>query len=106
MLQAGAAKKVSIYINEDARHGASPLSDAILQFLLHGGVSGATAIRAMAGVCAHHCMDTPKIEVLAEHLPLVIEFVETEQKVNELMPALADMVTDGLIEVQDTHVIK
>ncbi len=106
MLQTGAAKKVTVYINEDTRHHGSPLSDAILHFLLQGGVSGATAIRGMAGFGAHHRMHTPKIEALSEHLPLVIEFVESEQKVIELMPALADMVTDGLIEVQDTHVIK
>jgi PII-like signaling protein len=49
MLQKGTAKKVTIFINEATRHHLSSLSDAILTFLLHRGVSGATATRAMAG---------------------------------------------------------
>jgi uncharacterized protein len=106
MLQKGSAKKVTIFINEDTQHHLGPLSDAILTFLLHKGVSGATATRATAGFGARHVMHTTKIEVLAEHLPIRIEFIETAQKVDELMPTLYDMVTDGLIEVQDTEVVK
>jgi PII-like signaling protein len=106
MLQKGAAKKVTIFINEDAQHHHTPLCDAILDFLLHRGVSGATATRAMAGFGAHQTMHTAKIEALAEHLPIRIEFVEIAEKVDALMPALSDMVTDGVIEVQDTQVVK
>jgi PII-like signaling protein len=106
MLQKGAAKKVTIYINEDTRHHFSSLCDAILTLLLHKGISGATATRATAGFGAHQVMHTTKIEVLAEHLPIRIEFIESAQKVDELMPALYDMVTDGVIEIQDTQVVK
>ncbi len=106
MLQRGAAKKVTIFLNEDARHHFEPLSDTILTFLLRKGVSGATATRAIAGFGMHQVMHTTRIEALSEHLPLRIEFIETAAKVDELMPALYDMVTDGLIEVQDTHVVK
>ncbi len=106
MLNKGAAKKVTIYINEDTRHRVGPLHEAILNFLLHKGVAGATASRAIAGFGAHQRMHTTKIEVLSEHLPVRIEFVESEQKVQEILPALYDMVSDGLIEVQDTFVIK
>jgi len=106
MLQKGTAKKVTIYVNEDTQHHFGPLTDSILQFLLHKGVAGATATRATAGFGAHHVMHTTKIEVLAEHLPMRIEFIESAAKVDELMPTLYDMVTDGLIEVQDTQVVK
>lgn len=106
MLQKGTAKKVTIFINEDTQHHFSSLCDAILTFLLHRGVSGATATRAMAGFGAHHVMHTTKIEVLTEHLPIRIEFIESAEKVDELMPTLFDMVSDGVIEVQDTQVIK
>jgi PII-like signaling protein len=60
----------------------------------------------MAGFGAHHLMHTTKIEVLSEHLPVRIEFIESPQKVDELLPTLYDMITDGVIEVQDTQVIK
>jgi PII-like signaling protein len=106
MLTKGPAKKVTIYVNEDTQYHMGPLYEAILSFLLHRGVSGATATRAMAGFGGHQVMHTPKIEALAEHLPMRIEFVETAERVDELLPTLYDMVTDGLMEVQDTTVVK
>src|SRR5579872_7053522 len=106
MLEKGTAKKVTIYVNEDTRHHLGPLYESILTFLLHKGVAGATATRALAGFGAHQVMHTAKIEVLAEHLPVRIEFIESAQKVDELLPTLYDMVSDGLIEVQDTEVVK
>jgi PII-like signaling protein len=51
-------------------------------------------------------MHTTRIEVLTEHLPIRIEFIESATKVDELLPTLYEMVDDGLIEVQDTQVIK
>jgi PII-like signaling protein len=106
MLQNGPAKKVTMFVNEDTRHHHSPLVDAVLGFLLHKGVSGATATRAIAGFGAHQVVHTNKVEALSEHLPIRIEFIDTAEKVEELLPALYDMVTDGVIEVQDTHVVK
>jgi PII-like signaling protein len=106
MLHKGTAKKVTIFVNEDTQHHFSTLCDSILTFLLHKGVSGATATRATAGFGAHQVMHTTKIEVLTEHLPIRIEFIESAEKVDELMPTLYDMVTDGVIEVQDTQVVK
>ena len=106
MLSKGTAKKVTIYVNEDTREHFNSLYERILEFLMHKGVSGATATRALAGFGAHRVLHTPKIEVLAEHLPIRIEFIETPEKVEELLPTLYEMVTDGVIEVQDTTVVK
>src|SRR5260221_7213258 len=106
MLLKGAAKKVTIYVNEDTRHHLGPLYEAILTFLMHKSVAGATASRSLAGFGAHRVMHTTKVELLAAHLPVRIEFIETAEKVDELLPTLYDMVADGLIEVQDTTVVK
>jgi PII-like signaling protein len=106
MPAAGPARKVTIYLNEDTRVHREPLHMAVLQFLMDHGVSGATAIRAMAGFGAHHVLHTPRIELLAEHLPVQVEFIESVEKVAEILPALEDLVIDGMIEVQDTTVIK
>ena len=106
MLSKGLAKKVTIYLNEDTQRHMRPLYEAVLEFLLHRGVAGATASRAMAGFGSHHVLHTPKVEVLSEHLPVRIEFIESAQKAEELLPTLYDMVSDGLIEVQDTTVVK
>ena len=106
MLTKGPAKKVTIFLNEDTQHHMTPLHDSIMTFLLHKGISGATATRAFSGFGAHHTLHTPKVEVMAEHLPIRIEFVEAPEKVEEVLPTLYEMVSDGLIEVQDTNVIK
>ena len=106
MLTRGPAKRVVIFLNEDTRHHLTPLHDAVMTFLMHKGVAGATATRGYSGFGGHQTLHTPKIEVLAEHLPIRIEFVETAEKVEEVLPTLYEMVTDGLIEVQDTTVVK
>ena len=106
MLSTGPAKKVTVYLNEDTRVHREPLHLAVIEFLLKSGVCGATAIRGMAGFGAHHRMHTPRIELLAEHLPVWVEFVESAEKVAEIMPALMELVVDGMIEVQDTTIVK
>ena len=106
MLTKGPAKKVTIFINEDTQHHLTSLHDSIMTFLMHKGVSGATATRAYTGFGSHQMLHTPKVEVLAQHLPIRIEFVDTAEKVDEVLPTLYEMVSDGLIEVQDTTVVK
>ncbi len=106
MLTKGPAKRVTVFLNEDTRHHMTALHDAIMTFLLHKGISGATGTRAFSGFGSHQVLHTPAIEALAEHLPIRIEFTETPEKVDEVLPTLYEMVTDGLIEVQDTEVIK
>jgi len=106
MLTKGPAKKVTIFINEDTQHHLTALHDSIMTFLMHKGVCGATATRAYEGFGSHQLLHTPKVEALAQHLPIRIEFVETQAKVDEVLPTLYEMVSDGLIEVQDTTVVK
>lgn len=106
MLSRGPAKKVTIFVNEDAKHHMTALHDAVMTYLMHKGVAGATATKAFSGFGAHQALHTPKVEALAEHLPVRIEFVDTAEKVDEVLPGLYDMVGDGLIEVQDTVVVK
>lgn len=106
MLTKGPAKKVTIYINEDTQHRRNALHDSIMMYLLHKGVSGATATRAYSGFGAHQMLHTHKVEEVAQYLPIRIEFVESAAKVEEVLPTLYEMVTDGLIEVQDTTVVK
>lgn len=106
MLNQGPAKKVTIFVNETAQHHGQPLHDAILTYLLHKGVSGATATRALAGFGSHHRLHTPKVELLSIDLPIRIEFIETAEKIEEVLPTLYEMVSDGLIEMQDTTIIR
>jgi PII-like signaling protein len=106
MLARGPAKKVAIYLNEDSKQHLTSLHDAVMTFLMRKGVAGATAIRGMSGFGQHRILHTPDMEAAAEHLPIIIEFVETAERVEQLLPTLYDMVNDGLIEVHDTDIVK
>jgi len=106
MLTAGPAKKVSIYVGEDHKYHGHSVYSAILDFLFYRGVSGANVVRGIAGFGADHHLHTMRIERLTENLPIKIEFIESPEKVMELLPKLHEMVGSGLIEIQDTTVVK
>jgi len=106
MLPKGDAKKVTIYLNQDTRAHLDTLWSAILGFLRHKHVAGATLIRADAGFGSHEQFSNPRNEYIAEHCGVRIEFIDTSERVDELLPTLYDMVTDGLIAVQDVTVVK
>ena len=106
MLSRGLARKVTIYVNEDTRHGMDALWDAILRFLRNKHVAGATVLRAVAGFGSHETVHSAASEITAEHMPVRIEFVDTAEKIDRLLPTLYEMVADGLIEVQETTIVK
>lgn len=106
MLSKGDAKKVVIYLNQDTRTRTEALWTAVLDFLRHKHVSGATLLRADAGFGGHGTVHDPRSEYTSDERPVRIEFVETAGKVEELLPTLYDMVSDGLITVQDLTVVK
>jgi PII-like signaling protein len=106
MLKQGPAKKVSIYVGEDQQYHGQALYAAVLDYLFYRGVSGATVVRGIAGFGADHKMHTTRILLLTENLPVKIEFIETPEKLDEILPKLHELVATGLIEVQDTTILK
>jgi uncharacterized protein len=106
MLQAGPAKKVSLYVGEDQQYHGHTLYAAILDFLFYRGIAGASVTRGIAGFGADHRLHTTRILRLTENLPIKIEFVESAEIVEGILPKLYEMVGQGLIEVQDTTVVK
>lgn len=106
MLKAGPAKKVSIYVGEDHQYHGQSLYSAILNFLFYHGVSGASVTKGIAGFGADHHMHTTRIEVLTADLPMKIEFIESPEKIDEVLPKLRELAGTGLIEIQDTLVVK
>jgi PII-like signaling protein len=106
MLQAGKAVKVSIYLNEGSTyHGASTYS-GIIDFLFYRGVSGATVLKGVAGFGADHHLHSSNFVEISDQLPMKIEFIESREKVDELLGKLEQMVGTGMIEVQETIVAK
>jgi PII-like signaling protein len=106
MLSAGKAVKVSIYLSEgETHHGVSTYS-TILDFLFFRGVAGATVLKGVAGFGADHHLHSSSFVEIADRLPLKIEFIESQEKVTELLGKLEQMVGSGLIELQETTVAK
>lgn len=106
MLKSGPAKKVTIYVTEDQQYHGNAAHAAILDFLFYRGVSGATVTRGSAGFGAGHQLHTTRLVDLTQSLPVKIEFIESPEKVEEVLAKLHEMAGTGLIEVQDTTVVK
>src|ERR1700728_4689550 len=106
MLKAGKALKVSIYVSEGSTHHGVPASSSILDFLFYRGVSGATVLKGVAGFGADHRIHSSSSVEISDHLPIKIEFIESREKVNELLGKLEDLAGTGMIEVQETTVAK
>ena len=106
MLNAGKAVKVSIYLSEGStRHGV-PTYSSILDFLFYRGVSGATVLKGIAGFGADRHMHSASIVEISDHMPLIVEFIESREKVDELLGKLEDLAGSGMIEMQETTVAK
>jgi PII-like signaling protein len=107
MLPLGPATKVTIYLNRDTGSPNGFLHDEILQYLQKNGVHGATVLRPYAGFGVHgrlHKEDAGDVAGL--HLPVVIYFIETAEKIEAILPLMLDMVTDGLVEAHPTEILK
>jgi PII-like signaling protein len=101
MLKTGKALKVSIYLSEgDSRHAA------ILDYLFFRGISGATVFKGVAGFGAGHRLHSASYVEISDKLPVKIEFIESEQKVQEVLGKLEEMAGHGMIEVQETKIVK
>jgi hypothetical protein len=107
MLVPGAAKKVIVHLNEDTSAAHDFLYTEILEFLRSRGVAGATMIRPAAGFGSHHRLHIAGAgSVEGEHLPVRIEFLESTEVVDAILPSLCELVTDGLVETHPTTIVK
>jgi uncharacterized protein len=102
----GAGKRVRIYIGESDRWHGRSLYTAILESLRQRGAAGGTVIRGVAGYGAHSRIHTASIEILSSDLPVILEWVDTPERVDELLPDIAAMVVEGLVTVEDIEIVK
>ena len=106
MLNSGAAKKVTVYVMEGEQYHGTAVYVAVLEFLFYKGISDATVTRGIAGFGADHKLHTTRLLELADKMPVKVEFIETAEKVEEVLPKLTEIAKGGLIEIQDTTVIR
>lgn len=94
-----------IHIGESDKYRGKPLYKAIVELVRERHYAGATVFRAMMGFGASARVRTDRIEVLSLDLPIVVEVVETEEKIQAILPELDEMIGGGLITLERARVI-
>lgn len=94
-----------IFIGEADRFEHRPLSEALVLKARETGLAGATVLRASLGFGASSHLHTTKIMRLSDDLPLVIEIVDAEAKINAFLPVLETMMTGGMVTLEKVRVI-
>lgn len=103
----GNGKLLKIYIGESAGHHGEPLYHVIVKKIKELGLAGATTVRGIEGFGANSVIHSTRILRLSEDLPIVIEVVDTEEKIKNLIKILDETVTTGiLMALQDVEIIK
>jgi hypothetical protein len=101
----GRGQLLRIYIGESDRWQGRPLYQAIVQRLREEGVAGATVIRGIEGFGAHSRLHTARILRLSEDLPLLIEVVDREERIQQVLPLLEEMIPEGLVTLEDIEIL-
>lgn len=95
-----------IYIAEGDRYEHRPLYEALVEMLRKEGFAGATVLRGICGFGAHSVYHSQKLLDLSSDLPMIIEAVESEEKVNAVMPRIDAMMSGGMITMEKVKVIR
>lgn len=103
---AGPGQKLTIYIGESDRAGSRPLYQAILEKLKQDGLAGATVTRGVAGFGAHSRIHTAALLQLSEDLPLIIEVIDTPEKIERGLVAISPLIKEGLITLHEVEIVK
>jgi hypothetical protein len=93
-----------IFIGESDTFSGRPLYEAIVEALRREGLAGATVLRGIEGFGKSSTLHTSHILRLSEDLPIVIECVDTAERIEQILPTLDEMIGDGLITIERVDV--
>jgi PII-like signaling protein len=98
-------KLLRVFIGERDKWQGRPLYEAIVNLARQQQLAGATVIKGCMGFGCKSHMHTAKLERLSEDLPIIIEIVDSEEKITGFLPRLDEMVREGLITLEKVNVI-
>jgi hypothetical protein len=98
-------KLLRIFIGEADQWEGKPLYEAIIQAAKEQGLAGVTAIKGFEGFGAHSHLHTAKLLRLSTDLPVVIEIVDSEEKISAFLPSLENMIEEGLVTLETVQVL-
>ena len=99
------AELLRIFIGETDRHEGKPLYEAIVAAARGRGMAGATVLRGIEGFGAHSRMHSAKILRSSEDLPIVVEIVDTTEKIEAFLPVLDGMIEEGMVTVETIRIL-
>jgi PII-like signaling protein len=97
---------VRVFIGESDKWHNRSLATALIERLRKENFAGATVFHGVAGFGAHSILHTAKILRLSEDLPIVIEIVDSEDRMPQLTQILDEMVNEGLVTMEKVRVLK
>lgn len=106
MRRGAEAKLVRIFVGESDHWEGRPLYEAIVHRAREMGLAGATVLRGIEGFGASSVVHTARILRLSEDLPIVVELVDTPEKITEFLDLVEPMVGEGLITVERVEIRK
>lgn len=95
-----------VFFGESDRRKHQPLSTALVERLRREGFAGATVFPGVSGFGAHSVGHTTHLLELSTDLPVVLEVVDSAEKIQSLLPILDEMVTEGLVTLEKVRVVK
>ena len=95
-----------VFIGEDDRIDGKPLYETIVLKAREHRLAGATVLRGPMGFGHSSRLHTAKILRLSEDLPIVIEIIDSEQKINGFLPVLDGMVKGGLVSLEEVRILR
>lgn len=99
------AERIRIFIGESDRHEGRLLSEVLVEKARSEGLAGATAYRGIMGYGANSRVHTSKILRLSEDMPLVIEIVDSTDKIDSFLKTIDSLITEGLVTREPVQVI-
>ena len=95
-----------VFIGEGDKFGHRPLYEEIVLKAREEGLAGATVLRGLMGFGHNSVLHTAKVLRLSEDLPMVIEIVDTLEKIERFVPLLDSMMPEGLVTLEKVKVIR
>jgi hypothetical protein len=101
----GEAQLLRIFVGESDKWHGHPVYEAIVLKARELHLAGATVLRGPMGFGKHSRLHTMKVLRLSEDLPIIVEIVDSKEKIDTLLPHIDEMVTEGLVTLEKVHVI-
>jgi hypothetical protein len=101
----GEGQLLRVFIGESDHWEGKPLYEAIVFAAREQGLAGATVLRGTLGYGASSCLHTSKVLRLSDDMPIVVEIVDRSERIEQFLPTLDGMVSEGMITVEKANIL-